>query len=40
MTAILCHGRHLPFTRELDGVQFYLVFDAKGEPFYTDLEPK
>lgn len=32
--------RWLPVLRELDGVTFYLAFDAKGEPFYTDVEPK
>lgn len=39
MTAILRNGRWLPVQRELDGVTFYLAFDRKGEPFYTDVEP-
>lgn len=40
VTFVLRNGRHLPITRELDGVTFYLTFTAKGEPFYTDVEPK
>ena len=39
--AVVKHGdRWLPTLRELDGVVFYLAFDAKGVPFYTDVEPK
>jgi len=38
--AVQHNGRWLPIQRELDGVTFYLAFDAKGVPFYTDVEPK
>lgn len=34
------NGRVYPAVRELDGITFYLAFDAKGQPFYTDQEPK
>lgn len=32
--------RWYPILRELDGVVFYLAFDVKGVPFYTDVEPR
>lgn len=38
--AVLISGKWFPTVRELDGVTFYLAFDAKGLPFYTDVEPK
>ncbi len=40
MSAVLFQDRWLPTLRELDGVTFYLTFDAKGLPIYTDVEPK
>lgn len=40
MTVVKFGDRWLPVVRELDGIAFYLAFDAKGLPFYTDVEPK
>lgn len=28
-----------PTIRYIDGVEFYLAFDSKGRPFYSDVRP-
>lgn len=37
MTSVKIGDTWWPTVTELDGVVFWLAFDANGKPFYTDI---